>query len=62
MVVEHVFHLEATWKGGRNSEGEIDAGGLRSVISIPVEMGGPARGPTRMKCCWARRPPVISLH
>lgn len=44
MVVEHVFHLEATWKGGRNSEGEIDAGSLRSVISIPTEMGGPGTG------------------
>ncbi|WP_025677036.1 OsmC family protein [Paenibacillus massiliensis] len=42
--MEHVFHLEATWKGGRNSEGEIDAGGLRSVISIPAEMGGPGTG------------------
>lgn len=37
--MKHPFHLKAVWNGGRNSEGHIDAGGLKSVISIPQEMG-----------------------
>lgn len=42
--MKHPFHLKAVWNGGRNSEGHIDAGGLRTVISIPQEMGGPGTG------------------
>lgn len=42
--MKHPFHLKAVWNGGRNSEGHIDAGGLKSVISIPQEMGGPGTG------------------
>lgn len=42
--MKHPFHLKAVWNGGRNSEGTIDAGGLKSVISIPQEMGGPGTG------------------
>ncbi|MFS0856658.1 MULTISPECIES: OsmC family protein [Paenibacillus] len=42
--MKHPFHLKATWNGGRNSEGHIDAGGLKTVISIPQEMGGPGTG------------------
>ncbi|MNB90086.1 OsmC-like protein [compost metagenome] len=42
--MKHPFHLKAVWNGGRNSEGHIDAGGLKTVISIPEEMGGPGIG------------------
>lgn len=42
--MKHPFHLKAVWNGGRNSEGHIEAGGLRTVISIPQEMGGPGNG------------------
>ncbi|MBB6022361.1 peroxiredoxin-like protein [Paenibacillus sp. JGP012] len=42
--MKHPFHLKAVWNGGRNSEGTIDAGGLKTVISIPQEMGGPGTG------------------
>jgi len=42
--MKHPFHLRAVWNGGRNSEGHIDAGGLKTIISIPQEMGGPGTG------------------
>ncbi|AIQ60822.1 OsmC family protein [Paenibacillus borealis] len=42
--MKHPFQLKAVWNGGRNSEGHIEAGGLRTVISIPQEMGGPGTG------------------
>ncbi|WP_440119815.1 OsmC family protein [Paenibacillus sp. QZ-Y1] len=42
--MKHPFHLKAVWNGGRNSEGHIDAGGLKTTISIPQEMGGPGTG------------------
>lgn len=42
--MKHPFHLKAIWNGGRNSEGHIDAGGLKTIISIPREMGGPGTG------------------
>ncbi|KHL93220.1 hypothetical protein QW71_24990 [Paenibacillus sp. IHB B 3415] len=42
--MKHPFHLKAVWNGGRNSEGHIEAGGLKTVISIPQEMGGPGTG------------------
>ncbi|GGM33038.1 hypothetical protein GCM10011351_18850 [Paraliobacillus quinghaiensis] len=40
----HKFHLEADWPGGRNSVGEINAGNLKTKISIPPEMDGPGIG------------------
>ncbi|QZN73783.1 MULTISPECIES: OsmC family protein [unclassified Paenibacillus] len=42
--MKHPFHLKAVWNGGRNSEGTIDAGGLKTIISIPKDMGGPGTG------------------
>jgi len=42
--LKHPFHLKAVWDGGRNSQGHIDAGGLKTSISIPQEMGGPGTG------------------
>lgn len=42
--MKHPFQLKAVWNGGRNSEGHIDAGGLKTTISIPQEMGGPGTG------------------
>lgn len=43
-MAEHHFHLKADWPGGRNSEGYIDAGNLKTTISIPTEMDGPGVG------------------
>ncbi|WDZ59840.1 OsmC family protein [Paenibacillus polymyxa] len=42
--MEHTFLLKADWNGGRNSYGRIEAGQLRTAISIPAEMGGPGVG------------------
>ncbi|MDR0270892.1 OsmC family protein [Paenibacillus sp.] len=42
--MNHSFILKAEWDGGRNSEGRMEAGQLRTAISIPKEMGGPGIG------------------
>jgi len=42
--MKHPFHLKAVWNGGRNSEGHIESGGLKTIVSIPKEMGGPGTG------------------
>jgi len=41
---EHHFHLKANWPGLRNDVGEIEAGNLKTKISIPPEMDGPGIG------------------
>lgn len=43
-MAEHHFHLKAEWPGGRNNVGTIDAGNLKTKISIPPEMDGPGIG------------------
>src|SRR5699024_3061754 len=43
MAVHH-FHLTAKWPGGRNNVGTIDAGQLKTEVSVPVEMDGPGVG------------------
>lgn len=43
-MAEHHFLLKADWQGGRNSVGKIDAGNLKTKISIPTEMDGPGIG------------------
>jgi peroxiredoxin-like protein len=43
-MAEHHFHLKADWPGGRNSEGYMEAGNLKTKISIPPEMDGPGIG------------------
>jgi peroxiredoxin-like protein len=43
-MAEHQFYLKADWPGGRNSVGSIDAGKLKTEISIPEEMDGPGVG------------------
>lgn len=43
-MAEHLFELKASWPGGRNSEGYIEAGNLKTKISIPLEMDGPGVG------------------
>lgn len=43
-MAEHYFHLKATWPGGRNSHGTIDAGNLKTEISVPEAMDGPGIG------------------
>ena len=42
--MKHLFHLDAVWNGGRNSEGTIEAGNLKTTVSIPQPMGGPGVG------------------
>jgi peroxiredoxin-like protein len=43
-LAEHYFYLKAEWPGGRNSVGFIDAGNLKTKVSIPPEMNGPGIG------------------
>lgn len=43
-MAEHLFELNASWPGGRNSEGYIETGNLKTKISIPTEMDGPGVG------------------
>ncbi len=43
-MAEHYFHLKANWPGGRNDVGTIDAGQLKTKVSIPPEMEGPGIG------------------
>lgn len=43
-MAEHLFELKANWPGGRNSEGYIEAGNLKTKVSIPPEMNGPGVG------------------
>lgn len=43
-MAEHTFHLTANWPGGRNDVGTIDAGQLKTEVSIPPEMDGPGIG------------------
>ncbi len=40
----HQFKLQASWPGGRNEVGYIEAGNLQTKISIPPEMNGPGIG------------------
>lgn len=43
-VAEHHFYLQADWPGLRNDIGTIDAGNLKTKVSIPPEMNGPGVG------------------
>ncbi|SDM50939.1 OsmC family protein [Sediminibacillus halophilus] len=43
-MATHSFHLKADWPGGRNTVGRIEAGNLKTKISIPPEMDGPGVG------------------
>ena len=43
-MTEHLFHLNAQWPGGRNDVGTIDAGQLKTKVSIPSAMNGPGIG------------------
>lgn len=43
-MAEHRFHLRASWPGLRNDVGEIEAGNLKTKVSIPPEMDGPGVG------------------
>ncbi|MFC5590586.1 OsmC family protein [Sporosarcina soli] len=43
-MAEHLFHLKAEWLGLRNDVGTIDAGNLKTKVSIPPEMDGPGVG------------------
>ncbi|TWT27413.1 OsmC family protein [Planomicrobium sp. CPCC 101110] len=43
-MAKHSFHLQANWPGLRNDVGDIEAGNLKTQISIPPEMDGPGVG------------------
>ena len=43
-MTEHLFHLTANWPGLRHDIGTIDAGNLKTEVSIPPEMDGPGIG------------------
>lgn len=43
-MAEHQFYLKADWPGLRNDIGTIDAGNLKTEVSIPPEMDGPGIG------------------
>lgn len=43
-MARHHFYLKASWDGGRNGQGTIEAGNLKQTISIPKEMDGPGVG------------------
>lgn len=43
-MAEHLFHLQASWPGLRNDVGTIEAGNLKTEVSIPPEMDGPGAG------------------
>jgi peroxiredoxin-like protein len=43
-MAEHIFHLKANWPGLRNDVGTIEAGNLKTKISIPPEIDGPGVG------------------
>lgn len=43
-MAEHHFYLKADWPGLRNDIGTIDAGNLKTTVSIPPEMDGPGVG------------------
>ncbi|MCM3766833.1 OsmC family protein [Neobacillus niacini] len=43
-MAEHRFYLKANWPGLRNDVGEIEAGNLKTKVSIPPEMDGPGVG------------------
>ncbi|WP_338751217.1 OsmC family protein [Bacillus sp. FJAT-52991] len=43
-MAKHHFHLKASWPGLRNGVGQIEAGNLKTEVSIPPEMNGPGVG------------------
>src|SRR5699024_12461045 len=43
-MAEHHCHLKAELPGARNSEGYIEAGNLKTKVSIPPDMDGPGVG------------------
>ncbi|RNF40310.1 OsmC family protein [Planococcus salinus] len=43
-MATHTFHLTADWPELRNDVGEIEAGNLKTQVSIPPEMDGPGVG------------------
>jgi peroxiredoxin-like protein len=43
-MAKHVFTLTADWPGGRNDSGTIEAGQLKTDVSIPPQMNGPGIG------------------
>jgi len=59
----HHFHLRADWPGLRNDVGTIEAGNLKTEISIPPEMDGPGIGtnPDEMLLGAAATCYIISL-
>jgi peroxiredoxin-like protein len=42
--MQHSFHMQLQWDGGRNDVGTLQAERLQTQISIPPEMDGPGIG------------------
>lgn len=42
--MQHSFHMQLEWNGGRNDVGTLQAERLHTQISIPPEMDGPGIG------------------
>ena len=42
--MQHSFHMQLNWDGGRNDVGTLQAERLHTQISIPPEMDGPGIG------------------
>lgn len=42
--MQHSFHMQLQWNGGRNDVGILQAERLQTQISIPPEMDGPGIG------------------
>ena len=59
-LAEHVFHLTADWPGLRNDVGTIDAGNLKTEVSIPPEMDGKVSEQILTKCYSEQLRLVIS--
>lgn len=43
-MTDHSIHLQVDWPGGRNSDGFIEVGNLKTSVSIPRKMDGPEIG------------------
>lgn len=44
LMTKHSLYLTVDWPGGRNSEGFIEVGNLKTSVSIPRKMDGPEIG------------------
>ncbi|WP_347550222.1 OsmC family protein [Pseudalkalibacillus hwajinpoensis] len=43
-MMDHIFELKGSWKGGLSGEGKVETDHLSTDVSIPVSMGGSGIG------------------